>query len=371
MKSIVKFHLQDLGVLPGGNPNNTAGHWQQPKQEQFDALEPLCIAIPPEWQNKLFEAIMALPECGHYVSYQRLAQYFGQPVKRKSLLQAPTTLATPAQGLNGASQQPPPHQQQFAAQQKYSFKQQQSFGDDPRAALPSGPKPLFPELSGAHSTSKDDRPHESVSSHEPVKDSRPKKFELCLKSQTSGEESSFSLLLPPNVAECFPSSQMIQCPSCSVWVSISLRKTQVDSQSFTDHSDSKGLVISTNRSSVGYDRHEEQHSYRQEQFHGESHELAFSNPPIGARGFQSGVTSPQDMSHSGKSDGEIYDIFTGQLYVAITPSEAQDRCREMARGLSIIRASTNVYRDNAARLPIATMRFVYLSLYIRNVALLH
>ena len=345
-------------MLPGGTPNNTAVHWQQPKPEQFDSLEPLCISIPPEWQNKLFEAIMALPECGHFVSYQRLAQYFGQPVKRKSLLQAPTTPATPAQSFNGASQPPPHHQQQFPVQQKYSFKQQQSFGDEPHGALPSAPKPLFPELTGSHGTSKDDRSHEPASSHEPVKDSRPKKFELCLKSQTSGEESSFSLLLPPNVAECFPSSQMIQCPSCSVWVSISLRKTQVDGHSFTDHSDSKGLVISTSRSSVGYDRHEDQHSYRQDQFHADSHESAFGNPPVGARGFQSGVGSAQDISHPGKGDGEIYDIFTGQLYVTITPGEAQDRCREMARGLSIIRASTNVCRDNAARLPIATMRFV-------------
>ena len=349
-------------MLPGGNPDNSASHWQQPKQEQFDPVEPLCISIPPDWQNKLFEAIMAVPECGHFISYQRLAQYFGQPVKRKSLLQAPTSTHTPAQGLNGASQQPPPHQQQFPSHQKYAFKQQQSFGDDPHvhAALPPVPKPLFPDLPGAHGASKDDRPHEPVISHEPVKDNRPKKFELCLKSQTSGEESSFSLLLPPNVAECFPSSQMIQCPSCSVWVSISLRKTQVDSHSFTDHPDSKGLVISTNRSSVGYDRHEEQHGYRQEPFHSESHESSFGNQPIGARGFQSNVSSVQDISHPGKNDGEIYDIFTGQLYIAITPSEAQDRCREMARGLSIIRASTNVCRDNAARLPIATMRFVYL-----------
>lgn len=344
--------------MPGGNPNSVGGHWQQGKQEQIDPLEPLCISIPPDWQNKLFEAITALPECGHFISYQRLAQYFGHPVKRKSLLQAPAAPLTTAQSLNGATQQPPGHQQQFGAQQKYSFKQPQSYGDDPRVTVPSGPpKPLFPELSGGHSGSKDDRSHEPVSSHEPVKDSRPKKFELCLKSQTSGEESSFSLLLPPNVAECFPSSQMIQCPSCSVWVSISLRKTQTDSHSFPDHSESKGLVISTNRSGVGY---EEQHSYRQEQFHSESHESSFGNPSVGARGFQSGVSSVPDMSQPGKSDSEIYDIFTGQLYVSITPSEAQDRCREMARGLSIIRASTNVYRDNAARLPIATMRFVCL-----------
>lgn len=339
--------------MPGGNPNNTASHWQQEKQDQFDPLEPLCISISPEWQNKLFEAITALPECGHFISYQRLAQYFGQPVKRKSLLQAPTAPAT-GQGLNGASQHTPG---QFGAQQKHSFRQPQSFGDDPQVGISSsGPKPLFPELSS--SSSKDERSHESVSSQEPVKDTRPKKFELCLKSQTSGEESSFSLLLPPNVVECFPSSQMIQCPSCSVWVSISLRKTQVESHSFVDHSESKGLVINTNMSGVGYDRHEDQHGYRQEQFHNESHESAFGTPPIGARSFQSGVSSAQDMSHPGKSDGEIYDIFTGQLYVAITPSEAQDRCREMARGLSIIRASTNVYRDNAARLPIASMRFV-------------
>ena len=340
--------------MPGGNPNNTASHWQQPgKQDEFDPLEPLCISISPEWQNKLFEAITALPECGHFISYQRLAQYFGQPVKRKSLLQAPTA-PTAGQGLNGASQHP---LGQYGAQQKHSFKQPQSFGDDPHVGISSSaPKPLFPELSS--SSSKDDRSRESISSHEPVKDSRPKKFELCLKSQTSGEESSFSLLLPPNVAECFPSSQMIQCPSCSVWVSISLRKTQVESHSFVDHSESKGLVINTNMGSVGYDRHEDQHGYRQEQFHNEGHDSAFGAPPVGTRGFQSGVSSVQDMSHPGKGDGEIYDIFTGQLYVAITPSEAQDRCREMARGLSIIRASTNVYRDNAARLPIATMRFV-------------
>ena len=316
-------------------------------------MEPLCISLPPEWQNKLFEAVTALPECGHFVSYQRLAQYFGQPVKRKSLLQAPGTPAA-AQGLNGASQQPPGHQQQFGTQQKYSFKQQ-LFGDDSRASVSSGPKPLFPELS---STPKEDKSHDPMVSHEPVKDTRPKKFELCLKSQTSGEESSFSLLLPPNVADCFPSSQMIQCPSCSVWVSISLRKVQAESShSFVDHSDSKGLVIGTNRSSVGYDRHEEQLGYKQESFHSESHDSPFNNP-VGARGFQSGTSPGEDMNHPDKGDGEIYDIFTGQLYAAISPSEAQDRCREMARNLSIIRASTNIYRDNAARLPIATMRFV-------------
>ena len=353
-------------MLPGGNPSNTGDHWHQPKEEQFDPLEPLCISIPPDWQNKLFESITALPECGHFISYQRLAQYFGQPVKRKSLLQAPTTPLTP-QGLNGASQPPPSHQQQFGAQQKYSFKQQQSFGDDPRVALSSvPPKPLFPELPGAHGASKDDRSHEPVSSHEPVKDTRPKKFELCLKSQTSGEESSFSLLLPPNVAECFPSSQMIQCPSCSVWVSISLRKTQVESHSFTDHPDSKSLAINANRSGVGYDRHEEQQGYRHDSFHGESHESTFGNPPVGGPGFQSGVISPQDP---GKNNGEIYDIFTGQLYVAIAPSEAQDRCREMARNLSIIRASTNMYRDNATRLSISTMRYVCTCTY--NFVTLH
>lgn len=268
-------------------------------------------------------------------------------MKRKSLLQAPPIPAS-GQDLNGASHQPPGHQQQFGAQQKYSFKQQ-SFGDDPRAV--SAPKPLFPELSGGPSITKDDRSHDSIASHEPAKDSRPKKFELCLKSQASGEESSFSLLLPPNVADCFPSSQMIQCPSCSVWVSISLRKVQADSHSSVDHSDNKGHVISTNRNSVGYDRHEEP-------LYSDTHESGFGNPPIGARGFQSGSSSAEDMAHPGKGDSELYDIFTGQLYVAISPSEAQDRCREMARSLSIIRASTNVYRDNAARLPIATMRFV-------------
>lgn len=277
-----------------------------------------------------------------------MAQYFGHPVKRKSLLQLPTVPAA-GQGLNGASQAqlPPGHQQQFGAQQKYSVKQQQPFSDDSLFGSPAGPKPLFPELPGGV---KDDRSHDPVSFHEPVKDSRPKKFELCLKSQTSGEESSFSLLLPPNVADCFPSSQMIQCPSCSVWVSISLRKIQTDS-----HSDNKALVI-TNRSGVGYDRHEDQHGYKQEQFHSEIHESAFNSPSIGTRS----SNSIQDMGHSSLNKGneEIYDIFTGQLYMAINPSEAQDRCREMARNLSIIRASTNVYRDNAARLPIATMRFV-------------
>ena len=346
--------------MPGGNPNNVGGNWQQQgKQDQFDPLEPLCISIPPDWQNKLFEAITALPECGHFISYQRLAQYFGQPVKRKSLLEAPNTPAA-GQGLNGPPQHPPDHQQQFGAQQKYSFKQPQSFGDDFRAGMPpTGPKPLFPELPGGHTGSKDDRSHEPVSSHKPVKDNRPKKFELCLKSDTSGEESSFSLLLPANVAECFPSSQMIQCPSCSVWVSISLRKTQVDTPSVADHSENKGLMISNNRSGVGYERHEEQHGYRQEQFHKDVQESSFGNTPVGARGFQSGVGLVQDITQPGKGDGEIYDIFTGQLYFAITPTEAQDRCRDMARGLSIIRASTNVCRDNAARLPIATMRFVY------------
>jgi len=231
----------------------------------------------------------------------------------------------------------------------------------------SAPKPLFPDLASTGDRSHDTtvRSHDTtVRSHDTVKlaaapkDDRPKKFELCLKQQSTGEESSFSLLLPPNVMDCFPSSQMIQCPNCSVWVNIFLRKIQSESSSSTSNNpqqpESKYLTGS-NKNGVGYGQREEQ-PYRQEQFEDRPPlQMSVYSTPASDHSFQSSTGSAQDISHP-KEENEIYDVFSGHLYTAIAPSEAQDRCREMARSLSIIRATNNINREAAARLPIAAMR---------------
>jgi len=296
--------------------------------------------------------------------------------------------------VNGAPQ-PSIGPPQGFDQSSIGFKYQPVSGaqNDARSSVPV-PKPLFPDLAStgdrllgtavrSHDTTV--RPHETpVGSHDAVKpaaapkDDRPKKFELCLKQQSTGEESSFSLLLHPNVMDCFPSSQMIQCPNCSVWVSIFLRKIQSESSSSTgsnpQQSESK-YPSGSNRNGVGYGQKEEQ-PFKQEQFEDRPPlQMSVYNTPVSDHSFQSSTGSVQDTSHPGlsKEENEIYDVFSGHLYTAIAPSEAQDRCREMARSLSIIRATNNINRESAARLPIAAMRcvlfllfFVYISFHYRS-----
>ena len=257
-------------MLPGGGAGSGGSQWQQQeKDELFDPSVPQCISISPDWQNKLFEAITTLPECGHFISYQRLAQYFGHPVKRKSLLQAPPTLPVSA-SVNGTPQSSAGIPQSFDQASSFGLKHQPDACSDSRSS--SVPKPLFPDLTSGVDRSHDTtiRSHDAAKPTTAPKDNRPKKFELCLKQQSTGEESSFSLLLPPNVMDCFPSSQMIQCPSCSVWVNIFLRKIQSESSSSssssnnTQQSDGKYLT-GPNRNGVGYGQREEK-PYKQEQF---------------------------------------------------------------------------------------------------------